>query len=99
MEARRVVSLCTSFAAGHFLFRLVFCDKGAKADFEKKTAARLEGRPKVPIATYAVPLVAGEPNNCVPEVVTKPEDKDDVQWLLDATIRLEGQEMPGVGNF
>ena len=48
--------------------RLVWCDKGSKADITMKTSARLEGRPKIPIGTYSVPLIAGEPNLCKPEI-------------------------------
>lgn len=78
--------------------RLVFCDKGAKADLEKKTAARLEGRPKVPIGTYAVKLVAGDTTASEPIITARPDQKQDIQWLFDASIRLDGHDMPGVSN-
>lgn len=81
--------------------RLVWCDKGSKADAMMKTSARLEGRPKIPIGTYHVPLVAGNPPLCTPELVDKPETKTDVQWLLDASIRLDGSiaDIPNVSNI
>ncbi|CAD7938482.1 unnamed protein product [Amoebophrya sp. A120] len=80
--------------------RLVFCDKGAKADLEKKMAARLEGRPKVPVGTYQVALSAGKVNECAATLQNAPSEKGDIQWLLDASIRLGdgGAEMPAVSN-
>jgi len=81
-----------------FPFRLVFCDKGAKADLEKKTAARLEGRPKIPIGTYSVKMIAGNTQESEPIVVARPEQKQDIQWLVDASIRLDGVDMPPVSN-
>ncbi len=78
--------------------RLVYCDKGAKADLEKKTAARLEGRPKIPVGTFSVKMVAGDVNACEPVVAARPDQKQDIQWLVDASIRLDGVEMPGVSN-
>merc|ERR1712194_428788 len=80
--------------------RLVWCDKGVKADLALKSAARLEGRPKVPIGTYNVPLVAGDPTQCGPELREAPNTKTDLQWLLDASIRLDGSlaEIPEVSN-
>eukprot|EP00392_Amoebophrya_sp_AT5.2_P008908 g8936.t1 len=75
--------------------RLVFCDKGAKADLEKKTAARLEGRPKVPVGTYQVGLVSGDTVKSVPTVEKKPEEKGDIEWLLDASIKGITTYFPG----
>ncbi|CAD7974082.1 unnamed protein product [Amoebophrya sp. A25] len=80
--------------------RLVFCDKGAKADLEKKTAARLEGRPKVPVGTYSVALVPGNVNESVPTLVKAPNEKGDIEWLFEASIRLDGgvADIPPVSN-
>lgn len=80
--------------------RLVWCDKGSKADATMKQSARLEGRPKVPVGTYHVPLVAGEPQLCIPELKENAAAKTDCQWLLDASIRLDGSisEIPNVSN-
>ncbi len=65
---------------------------------EKKTAARLEGRPKVPVGTYHVTLAAGDTEASVVDMNCPPDQKPDIQWLLDASIRLDGNDMPGVSN-
>jgi hypothetical protein len=79
--------------------RLVFCDKGAKADRELKTAARLEGRPKVPLGLYEVTMVAGEPAHCTPDKIILPDARTDIQWLQEASIRLDGLKIPDVSNI
>lgn len=80
--------------------KMPFNDKGQKPDpKDKKTGAKLENRPKVPKGTYIVDLMASDLEAATNELMTGPDEKDDIKWLTEGSIRLDMDNPPPVANI
>ncbi|CAD7974061.1 unnamed protein product [Amoebophrya sp. A25] len=79
--------------------KMPFNDKGIKPNRDTKQCARLENRPKVPVGTFLVTLVPSQMDQVTTELLKGPNDKEDLKWLVDGSIRLDMESPPPVANI
>ncbi|CAD7938492.1 unnamed protein product [Amoebophrya sp. A120] len=79
--------------------KMPFNDKGIKPNRDTKQSAKLENRPKLPVGTFLVNLVASQVEESTMELLYGPDDKEDLKWLSDGSIRLDMENPPPVANI